>query len=547
MSNLVLPTEVRRTLFRRLPIELLPGVFAGLEDYQSTPFERFPKLSKESRADILNARLISCAFHSQCWGSFAKVIAERPFYFTRSSIDELKRISKDERVRPWVKTLSFNGSRFSNRAVFEGPVRVGYSLAMVTVPNPADPEYISHGLEFKTCREDQDQFWESGALLMDLVTILSSFFKLREIRLNPQGAGHIPGWVVDEKKLRSFTLFRNTMHDRYHYPRRFYNPGMHPARNTALLNLLVALIHAKVKLERFLTPADDTLGISLPMLVNLRRGLIESAFKNLRKLSITIWYEETPSQYVGGLRRFLNAASQLESLEVQFQCPEGHIPDLPRPIREITSIIALSNLQELRLQFPNSNCGFRTTEEDLMGWLAMFPTIRRLGLGYVVLQGADPDVWDLVFKQLANGWDLDQLWLIAPRFGFSPLPQSPLERAFCNLQLRDTPSWRIAARSVLHFEDWKWERYLFRGRNVLAKDKIPRNFEHRGLPRDYVFSIFQRLLADMAPDVPRMRETCDHQPAVVGSDIDPLDADLAIIEPYCKCDFCTRSRGEIPF
>ncbi|KAF2816116.1 uncharacterized protein BDZ99DRAFT_514725 [Mytilinidion resinicola] len=292
---------------------------------------------------------------------------------------------------------------------------------------------MSYRHKFRACRSDQDLFWGSGALLKDLVIILWSFNKLREVRLNPQGAGHIPGWDVDEKKLQSFTIYRNTMLDRYHYPRRFYDHELHPARNTAVLIVLTALVQAKVKLERFLTPADDTFGISMQMLASISSRHVGSAFKNLSKLSITICHEG-PS--------------------IQFKSTEGHIPALPRPLVELTGIIALSNLKELQLQFPNSTCLFRTTEEDLMSWLAMFPSIRRLGLGYVTLKGADSDVWDLVFKQLTNGWDLDQLWLIAPRFGFSPLPLSQLELAFSNLQLRDTPSWHMAARSILHFEDW---------------------------------------------------------------------------------------------
>ncbi|KAF2815367.1 uncharacterized protein BDZ99DRAFT_194708 [Mytilinidion resinicola] len=81
------------------------------------PNERFDILTTTSIQQIKNARLLSRQFCACSWRSFAKVLGQTTFFATRSSMNDLARLSKITALNTWVTTLTFSGMVFAKLRV----------------------------------------------------------------------------------------------------------------------------------------------------------------------------------------------------------------------------------------------------------------------------------------------------------------------------------------------------------------------------------------------------------------------------------------------
>jgi len=197
---------------------------------------------------ILATSSISYGFHGLSWKEFAKVVAEKEFYFTRDSLHALVELSRLKKLQPWVTTLSLNGARLS-------PFMFHWGL---------DDEIWPAAERLETSQEGQQHFWSSGELQNTLVDVFSQFPNLCELRLSPATTTkHIPNCGYEEYSEVLDKYFADRQEDplqhlyaiadnnyRYNRVRR----AKDHLRYRLLRIVLTAIVKAGVQLHHFITP-----------------------------------------------------------------------------------------------------------------------------------------------------------------------------------------------------------------------------------------------------------------------------------------------------
>ncbi|KAF2805290.1 uncharacterized protein BDZ99DRAFT_117080 [Mytilinidion resinicola] len=452
-----------------LPLDLASNVVASCVQYEFTPFERIPKLSEQSKKSIFAFRALSRPFCSESRESFAKIIEEKEFFFTRDSLEELANVSKDPELQPWIRVLSLNGARFK-----QWSDETKLAKRQNWMCSDARFEHIRETTsplrkELIKCQEDQQLFWDSGDLEKTLTEIFTRLPKLREIRLSPSAVHrHIPGWNGKEHA-QALKLFERYWGRHWVEEEQLYETAQ-TLDNAPLLNIFfTAVVRAGVQLETLVIPfkepqsVEDTPdltyvrnGITDHELANVSDDLARDALQHVKKLQLTV-LRENPQPLQPGipsqLDRVVAAATRLEVLEIFFAGYNRFFGEIFDELVSLASI-DLPHLQDLRL----ASSGDKSfAPEALISLLRQHKGIRKLGLA------GSLGTWIELFQFLETELQLEELRLIAG-------PTWPMS-------LGESQEFHAAAERVR-----------------LVSDPQPGDADYRnGTARHYTFAVFEGL------------------------------------------------------
>ncbi|KAF2815349.1 uncharacterized protein BDZ99DRAFT_516082 [Mytilinidion resinicola] len=422
-----------------IPAELYEGIIIGMENYM--PNERIDILTPESMLAIRNARLVSSAWHDVAWKSFAKVVANTPFFATRDSIHDLDEISQTK-VAKYLETITICCKMFQTQpTTFQGSPDARNGLS-----NCLESQRIYRESARRLGRPGPSPLETRCEFEADLLRIFRRFPNLKHILYVRDVEVHMKGWPHPKNQTEIPSGIYNNEGDGW--------SAQSPLDPHSILeNIARALAIANIKLESFSSPFLDGTrpwrnfltekifrydpadriafnGLPITEMDNFPSfGTLHGMLHGLDTFAVNYRFPDDPFEdpYPWNFQQVLcildkvrkidlaisdtrhgNGSSRLWKLflgepDVAFMTEDEWRRRMMQGVPESW------NVEDLRISFHTAQ---KVNGIDMVAALERMPRLRRLAIGYAdLVNGQD---WDAVFGLLSEKLDLDHFLLLQP-------------------------------------------------------------------------------------------------------------------------------------
>jgi hypothetical protein len=201
------------TTIHDLPVELWTHIAKSCVQYNNHDSSDFPlrtncqermtwvTVSRSAKTDICNIRLVCKQFRSAAYESFGTILGRRRFRLTRVGREDLRAISRNGGLAPWVRALTFGS------AILFGPK----SRYWESREERIEPKGESARLEIeehltlvkdaylRAAKKDWDWLADAQTATRELAAILDKFKNLEKIRvIVTDKTEYLAGWLPPE-------------------------------------------------------------------------------------------------------------------------------------------------------------------------------------------------------------------------------------------------------------------------------------------------------------------------------------------------------------
>jgi hypothetical protein len=198
------------TTIHDLPLELWTDIAKSCVEYNNHDSSDFPlrincqermtwvTVSRSAKTDICNIRLVCKQFRSAAYESFGAILGRRRFRLTRLGREDLRAISRNGGLAPWVRALTFGS------AILFGPK----SRYWESREERIEPKGESARLEIeehltlvkdaylRAAKKDWDWLADAQTATRELAAILDKFKNLEKIRvIVTDKTEYLAGWL----------------------------------------------------------------------------------------------------------------------------------------------------------------------------------------------------------------------------------------------------------------------------------------------------------------------------------------------------------------